>query len=176
MKVFSKVYCDRVYFVCAERFETGSGFDPPPPAARPYPVERWVPPPPPPPRQLSQEQMYIRRFISKIWRRLVPSHIGALLYFCAYPSCIFIQFTSSLINAASIHIHHPAVTFLYTEMRFWINMQIAECPLYSLCSVMHSWQEQTDFIKCSNLSKIKFSATCMQGEKKINQKFDSRMH
>ena len=25
MKVFSKVYCDRVYFLCAERFETGSG-------------------------------------------------------------------------------------------------------------------------------------------------------
>ena len=45
MKVFSKVYCDRVYFLCAERFETGSGFDPPP-AAPPYPVERWVPPPP----------------------------------------------------------------------------------------------------------------------------------
>ena len=31
MKVFSKVYCDRVYFLCAERFETGSGFHPPPP-------------------------------------------------------------------------------------------------------------------------------------------------
>ena len=51
MKVFSTVYCDRVYFLCAERFETGSGFDfpPPPLAAPPYPVERWVPPPPPPP-------------------------------------------------------------------------------------------------------------------------------
>ena len=30
---FSKVYCDGVYFLCAERFETGSGF--PPPAAPP---------------------------------------------------------------------------------------------------------------------------------------------
>ena len=29
MKVFSKVYCDRVYFLRAERFETGSGFQPP---------------------------------------------------------------------------------------------------------------------------------------------------
>ena len=29
MKVFSKVYCDRVYFLCAERFETGSDFHPP---------------------------------------------------------------------------------------------------------------------------------------------------
>ena len=29
MKVFSKVYCDRVYFVCAERLVTGSGFEPP---------------------------------------------------------------------------------------------------------------------------------------------------
>ena len=29
MKVFSKVHCDRVYFLCAERFETGSGFRPP---------------------------------------------------------------------------------------------------------------------------------------------------
>ena len=26
---FSKVYCDRVYFSCAERIMTGSGFDPP---------------------------------------------------------------------------------------------------------------------------------------------------
>ena len=31
MKVFSKVYRDRVYFLCAERFETGSGFHPLPP-------------------------------------------------------------------------------------------------------------------------------------------------
>ena len=31
MKVFSKVYFDRVYFLCAEWFETGSGFHPPPP-------------------------------------------------------------------------------------------------------------------------------------------------
>ena len=41
VKVFSEVYCDRVYFLCAERFETGSGFDPPPPPSpgTPYPVE-----------------------------------------------------------------------------------------------------------------------------------------
>ena len=25
---FSEVYCDRVYFLCAERFVTGSGFQP----------------------------------------------------------------------------------------------------------------------------------------------------
>ena len=31
LKVFSEVYCDRMYFVCVERFETGSGFDLPPP-------------------------------------------------------------------------------------------------------------------------------------------------
>ena len=31
LNVFSKVYCDRVYFSCAERNMTGSGFDPPPP-------------------------------------------------------------------------------------------------------------------------------------------------
>ena len=29
MIFFCKVYCDRVYFLCAERFETGSGFHPP---------------------------------------------------------------------------------------------------------------------------------------------------
>ena len=44
MKDFSKVYCDRVYFLCAERFVTGSGFEPP--AAPPYPFESRVPPPP----------------------------------------------------------------------------------------------------------------------------------
>ena len=27
LNVFSKVYCDRVYFSCAERIMTGSGFD-----------------------------------------------------------------------------------------------------------------------------------------------------
>ena len=30
LNVFSKVYYDRVYFSCAERIMTGSGFDPPP--------------------------------------------------------------------------------------------------------------------------------------------------
>ena len=29
LNVFSKVYCDRVYFSCAKRIMTGSGFDPP---------------------------------------------------------------------------------------------------------------------------------------------------
>ena len=29
LKVFSKVYCDRVYFLYAERFVPGSGFEPP---------------------------------------------------------------------------------------------------------------------------------------------------
>ena len=48
MKVFSKVYCDRVYFLCAERFETGSGFAPPPPAAPPTQLRGEYPPPPPP--------------------------------------------------------------------------------------------------------------------------------
>ena len=47
IKVFSKVYCDRVYFLCAERFVTGLGFEPP--AAPPYPLESRVPLPPPPP-------------------------------------------------------------------------------------------------------------------------------
>ena len=42
MKVFSKVYCDRVYFLCAERFETGSGFNPPPPQRHPHPVQMRV--------------------------------------------------------------------------------------------------------------------------------------
>ena len=46
MKVFSKVYCDRVYFLCAERFETGSGFEPP--AARGIQMRVDCPPPPPP--------------------------------------------------------------------------------------------------------------------------------
>ena len=45
LNVFSKVYCDRVYFSCAERNMTGSGFDPP--AAPPYPVEKSSAPPPP---------------------------------------------------------------------------------------------------------------------------------
>ena len=44
LKVFSKVYCDRVYFLCAERFVTGSDFEPP--VAPPYPFERRVPPSP----------------------------------------------------------------------------------------------------------------------------------
>ena len=43
LNVFSKVYCDRVYFSCAERIMTGSGFDPP--AAPPYPVEKSECPP-----------------------------------------------------------------------------------------------------------------------------------
>ena len=37
MQIFSKVYCDRVYFLCTERIATGSGFRPP-----------AAPPPPPP--------------------------------------------------------------------------------------------------------------------------------
>ena len=45
MKVFSKVYCDRVYFLRAERFETGSGFHPP--AAPPTQLRGECPPPPP---------------------------------------------------------------------------------------------------------------------------------
>ena len=48
LSVFSKVYCDRVYFSCAERIMTGSGFDPPPPSGTPYPVEKSSAPPPPP--------------------------------------------------------------------------------------------------------------------------------
>ena len=47
LNVFSKVYCNRVYFSCAERNMTGSGFDPPPPAAPLYPVEKSSAPPPP---------------------------------------------------------------------------------------------------------------------------------
>ena len=43
---FSKVYCDRVYFLCAERFVTGSGFEPP--AAPPTHLRGECPPPPPP--------------------------------------------------------------------------------------------------------------------------------
>ena len=39
------VYCDRVYFLCAERFETGSGFHPP--AARGVQMRVECPPPPP---------------------------------------------------------------------------------------------------------------------------------
>ena len=46
MQVFRKVYCDRVYFLCAERIATGSGFQTP--AAPPRPLESRVPPPPPP--------------------------------------------------------------------------------------------------------------------------------
>ena len=43
---FSKVYCDRVYFLC-ERFETGSGFRPPPPQR--HPPSKWKSSAPPPP-------------------------------------------------------------------------------------------------------------------------------
>ena len=47
MKVFSEVYCNRVYFLCAERFETGSGFDP---HQRHPPTQlKFESPPPPPP-------------------------------------------------------------------------------------------------------------------------------
>ena len=45
MKVFSKVYCDRVYFLCAERFVTGWGFEPP--TAPPTHLKVECPPPPP---------------------------------------------------------------------------------------------------------------------------------
>ena len=45
---FSKVYCDRVYFLCTERIATGSGFRPPA-APPPRPHESRVPRPPPPP-------------------------------------------------------------------------------------------------------------------------------
>ena len=53
LNVFSKVYCDRVYFffACAERNMTGSGFDPPPPPPPqrhpPIQLRSRVPPPPP---------------------------------------------------------------------------------------------------------------------------------
>ena len=41
MKVFSKVYCDRVYFCAANGLRQGQVFTPPPPAAPPSrPVER----------------------------------------------------------------------------------------------------------------------------------------
>ena len=49
MKVFSKLYCDRVYFLCAERFETGSGFEPP---QRHPPTQLRGECPPPPPSHL----------------------------------------------------------------------------------------------------------------------------
>ena len=44
MEVFSKVYYDRVYFLRAERFMTGSGFQPP--SGTPRPFESRVPPTP----------------------------------------------------------------------------------------------------------------------------------
>ena len=48
LNVFSKVYCDRVYFSCAERNMTGSGFDPPLPQRHPpIQLRSRVPPPPP---------------------------------------------------------------------------------------------------------------------------------
>ena len=46
MQVFCKVYYDRVYFLCAERIATGSGFQTPA-APPPRPLESRVPPPPP---------------------------------------------------------------------------------------------------------------------------------
>ena len=58
LNVFSKVYCDRVYFSCAERIMTGSGFDPP--AAPPYPVEKSSAPPPPP-RGLTPQRLDWRK-------------------------------------------------------------------------------------------------------------------
>ena len=52
MKVFSKVYCDRVYFfLCAETVWDRVRFSPPPPQRHPHP-SKWessAPPPPPPP-------------------------------------------------------------------------------------------------------------------------------
>ena len=44
LNVFSKVYCDRVYFSCAER--KGQVLTPPP-SGTPYPVEKSSAPPPP---------------------------------------------------------------------------------------------------------------------------------
>ena len=52
LNVFSKVYYDRVFFSCAERNMTGSGFDPP--SGTPPPLSSWEvecpPPHPHPPR------------------------------------------------------------------------------------------------------------------------------
>ena len=50
MKVFGKEYCDRVYFLCAERFVTGSGFEP---QRHPLTQFRGECPPPPPTRRKS---------------------------------------------------------------------------------------------------------------------------
>ena len=44
MHVFCKVYYDRVYFLCAERIATGSGFQTP--AAPPVHLKVECPPPP----------------------------------------------------------------------------------------------------------------------------------
>ena len=43
MTVFSKVYCDRVYFCAPSGVRQGQVFTP---SGTPYPVERWVPSPP----------------------------------------------------------------------------------------------------------------------------------
>ena len=46
MQICSKVYCDRVYFLCTERIATGQVFDP---QRHPPPVHMKVECPPPPP-------------------------------------------------------------------------------------------------------------------------------
>ena len=61
MKVFSKVYCDRVYFLCAERFVTGSGLNP----QRHPPTHLKVECPPPPPGVFRcMEALGARHFIT----------------------------------------------------------------------------------------------------------------
>ena len=63
MNIFSRVYCDRVCFLCTKRIATGSGFRPP--AATP-PPSTWKssalpPPPPPPPRASRSHQLVLLR-------------------------------------------------------------------------------------------------------------------
>ena len=78
LNVFSKVYYDRVYFSCAERIMTGSGFDPP--AAPPYPLEKSSAPPPP--RTSHREKVLDRSLL--IVHPLQGHHKAPLLSLYAY--------------------------------------------------------------------------------------------
>ena len=73
MKIFSKVYCDRVYFLCTERIATGSGFRPP--AAPPVHMKVECPPPPPPGAEGSRWAIAVRSPVSSVVRKILHFHL-----------------------------------------------------------------------------------------------------
>ena len=80
LNVFSKVYCDRVCFSCAERIMTGSGFDPPPMQRHP-PIQFGEVECPPPPRVCVHRSKHLRP-------PPPPTHTNVLLIYLNLTTCM----------------------------------------------------------------------------------------